>query len=800
MSQDMEAWTLTYDAYDPENEKHIEALCAIGNGYMGSRAACEENHASPSHYPGTYIAGLYNRLTSRVSDRDIQNEDMVNVPDWTWISFKPEGGDWFDIDKAEVLDFKRELNLKTGVLNRILRVKQPDGKVSKVTSSRLASMKDQHLAAIRYTVTPENYTGTITLRSGLNGDIENRGVERYNSLNQHHLKPLFEKNDRQAIILGVKTTQSGIFIVERAYHTVRRNDQVLDVTPAIERSPRQIHAEWIVDCDQGTEVSLEKMVAIVTNQDPDVMDPETVAVKTLVNSNNWDKAFLEHLQAWEKLWQHMDITVVSHDDAQRINRLHTYHLLCTASPLNQNIDAGLPARGLTGEAYRGHVFWDEIFAFPFYNVHFPEISRALLEYRYQRLDAAREYAEQNGYHGAMFPWQSGSDGREETQVVHLNPVSGEWGPDYSCLQRHVSLAIAYNTWNYIHVTGDTDFLYNGGAEMILSIADFWAGRCIMDPETKRYSIDEVMGPNEFHEKQPERDKGGLKDNAYTNVMTAWLLDKAIEMVDGLPDSTRRSLLQELDINQPQLERWRDITRALNVHVRDGIIDQYDGFMELEELDWDHYREKYGNIGRMDRILKAEGKDPDAFQLSKQGDLLMLFFVLPFDVVQHLLKRLGISFTPDMLRKNYEYYLKRTTHGSTLSLGVHAHVASMLGDMDTSVDWYRQALHADLGDIQGGTTKEGIHVALMASTITLIMYAYAGVDLSQDFVRIHPALPADWEAIAFTFRFRGNDYRIRIEDATVSLLLDEQAGDEVTVAINGKQYSLAPRQTLSVGIA
>ncbi|MFU8780142.1 MAG: glycoside hydrolase family 65 protein [Kiritimatiellia bacterium] len=788
-------WTLTYDTYDPENEKHQEALLTVGNGYMGCRGAAEESKSSPHHYPGTYIAGIYNRLVSRVGDRDVENEDFVNAPNWTCISFRPEGGTWFDIDDCEILSFKRVLDVRRGLLHRDVRIKQPDGKISRIESTRLVSMAHRHLGAMRYCVTPENYSGNVTLRSGLDGAIRNAGVERYNDLNQDHLARHKEKLDSRGIVLSVLTTQSKVVIVERAVHRVVAGHTELTHPTKVVASDRKIMADFLVTIEPGETIVLEKRVAIETSRDTDVSDPRIAAIRCISNGGNWEQLLTEHVAAWDRIWQQLDIAIEGDDDALRINRLHAYHLLCAASPFNAQIDAGIPARGLHGEAYRGHIFWDEIFVLPLFNLLFPEVAKALLLYRHRRLDAARAYARKHGYQGAMFPWQSGSDGREETQVVHLNPVSGAWGDDYSCLQRHVSLAIAYNTWQYVHMTGDTAFLEKYGAEMLLSIALFWSHRCQLDPHTQRYSIEGVMGPNEFHEKMHGADKGGLKDNAYTNIMTVWLLERALETIQALPVSVAQDLLPRLGIDETEQIRWLDITRRMFVGIKDGLIDQYDGFLDLAELDWDAYRSKYGDIGRMDRLLKAEGKDPDAYQLSKQGDLMMLFFVLPFSTVQQILQTLGIPFSLQDLRRNYEYYEQRTSHGSTLSLGVHAHIANLLGDTETAMQWYHTALHADLGDIQGGTTKEGIHIALMASTLSLILFSFAGIDVSGDVLKVAPALPPSWQKVAFSITFRGTKYHLSISTNDVQVQTEGQ--QIVTIEINNQALSLSPGQPVSL---
>ena len=792
-------WTLDYTDYHPDREKHAEAICATGNGYLGCRGAFAETSSGERHYPGTYIAGLYNRLVSKVADRDLENEDFVNCPDWTLITVETPGGARAHPDTDEIRFFRRQLSLRDGLLHRDIRLKHPTGEITRIRSTRFVSMADAHLAGIRYTVTPENYSGPITFISGLNGDIKNDGVARYSQLNQLHLGPDREEADGADLLLGVKTVQSEITVVEKAAHTLWQNGK--SVLPRVDTKdrPRFIETRLTVDVTAGEDVTLDKTVAIHTSRDDGSDDPYSAADSTLAARESLTEAMDRHRAAWERVWERADVVLEGDDRTQRVIRLHTYHLMVTASRHNTAIDASVPARGLHGEAYRGHIFWDELFIFPFYNMHYPDVARSFLMYRYRRLNKARDYAREHGYAGAMFPWQSGSDGREETQIVHLNPVSGEWGPDFSSLQRHISLAVAYNTWTYCHVTGDDDFLRDYAAEMILDIAAFWASKCSYNETSGRYEIHHVMGPNEFHETMPgqEEGEGGLKDNAYTNVMTAWLLEQAADIYRQLPSEYAGALLRKLSLNEETLETWRDIARRLHVAVREGIIAQYDGFLDLKELDWDHYRREYDNIGRLDRILKAEGLNPDDYQLSKQGDLTMLFYVLPLDVLQSVFEKLGVSFTDETLRQNYDYYLQRTSHGSTLSLIVHSRVAALLGDLDTSLEWYRKSLEADINDIQGGTTPEGIHTGLMAGTVTGLLASYGGLDLWHDQVLFDPKLPPDWTRLRFNFTFRDVRYYADLTPDTLSLNTAAETTADVSVRVRGADYTLPPGKTVSI---
>ena len=290
-------------------------------------------------------------------------------------------------------------------------------------------------------------------------------------------------------------------------------------------------------------------------------------------------------------------------------------------------DSGVPARGLHGEAYRGHVFWDELFIVPFLSVRMPQLARALLQYRYRRLDQARWAASNAGYAGAMFPWQSASDGREETQTMHLNPVSGHWLPDASRLQRHVNAAITYNTWQYYQATGDLEFLRFYGAEMILEIARFWASAASYNHSLDRYEIKGVMGPDEYHERYPDRDEPGLDNNAYTNLMAVWCLCRAFDTLELLPHSSAQDLKERLSISERELDQWRDVSHKMRVCFHDGVISQFEGYENLAELDWDVYRARYRDISRLDRILESEGLSTNSYQVAKQADVMMLHLPL-----------------------------------------------------------------------------------------------------------------------------------------------------------------------------
>ena len=789
-------WSITYHAYEPKKERTREALLAVGNGYFGTRGVMEETDSNPVNNPGTYIAGLYNRLESKVGDRMIENEDFVNAPNWLPVTFRIDEGEWFDFNQAEFLDFNKHLDFKTGVFSRRILVKDKDGKITEIVSKRIAGMADPHLAALQYQITPVNYSGVVTMKSGINGDIINDNVERYKQLNQQHLKPVIQGRDENLIWVAVETTQSAIVIAEAANHSIFIDGKPADAKVTDEISKSRAFLNFEVEALAGIPVTLEKFVAIYTSKPDDVAEPLLNAIDSAVMNLSFDSLLSQNIPVWQEIWDRIDVQVEGNRMDQKLLRLHLYHLIVSASQHNANIDASFTARGLHGEAYRGHIFWDELFILPFYNMHFPDAAKATLMYRYNRLPKAREYAKEYGFDGAMFPWQSGSDGREETQVVHLNPLNGEWGDDYSSLQRHVSLAIAYNVWEYYHTTGDLDFLKESGAELFLDICRFWAKKAELNPKTGRYSIAGVMGPDEFHEQYHGAEEGGLRDNAYTNIMVVWAIDKAFEIIDLIGDAAP-VVKSKLSLIENELKEWKTISRKLNIVISpEGIISQYDGYFDLAELDWNHYKQKYGNIYRLDRILKAEGKSADEFKVAKQADTLMAFYNLDEAEVRVILEELGYKLNDEYLKENLAYYLERTSHGSTLSRVVHALLANMIGDRKLSWELYQDALSSDYNDIQGGTTAEGIHMGVMAGTVLIAMYAYAGLNLRGDVITINPDLPDAWNSISFSFLFRGISFNVKVLRDSISIKTSEILKHEVPVVIKGVKHLILPGQTLT----
>jgi len=793
------AWCVVYERYEPRLEGLREALCTLGNGTFATRGAAPDARADGVHYPGTYLAGGYDRARTVIHGREVENEDLVNLPNWLPLTFRCEGSEWFHVDAVEILEYRQELDLREGVLRRTVRFRDAGRRTTRWQESRLVSMAQPQLAALRVEIVPEDWEGPIEIRSGLDGGVVNDGVARYRELEGRHLDVLAaERIGPDRILVHTRTRQSRLEVAQVVRTRVYRGDTPLDPERGTE-----VRAGWIaellrVHVGPGEPVRIEKVASLRTSRDRAISEAAAEASEAAAAAGGFAALLEEQRLAWRQLWDAFDLDLALTGDgaagAQWKLRLHLFHLLQTVSPHSTDLDVGVPARGWHGEAYRGHVFWDELFIFPLLNLRMPSLTRALLQYRHRRLPEARRAARAAGFRGAMFPWQSGSNGREESQELHLNPASGRWLPDHSHLQRHIGAAIAYNVWQYHQVTDDRDFLHFHGAELILEIARFFASLSSYDTELDRYEIRGVMGPDEYHTADPGADpehEGGLDNNAYTNVMAAWVLDRARDVLDILPDERCRHLRERLALGDDEVARWEEISRKLRLCFHgDGILSQFEGYEKLEEFDWRSYREKYGDIQRLDRILEAEGDTPNRYKASKQADVLMLFYLFSAEELEALFEQLGVPWDREFIPRNVAYYLDRTSHGSTLSRVAHAWVLAR-SDRAASWDLFEGALDSDVSDIQGGTTSEGIHVGAMAGTVDLLNRCYTGIEPRGNTLHFNPCLPRNVTRIHLRIRYRRHLLEIEVDHATLTIESRPVAAHPIAVAYRGQQRDLLP---------
>lgn len=667
-----------------------------------------------------------------------------------------------------------------------------------MTSRQFQSLAEPHLAAMEITLEAEDWSGVVTVCSAVNGAVSNRNVVADLPLAHEHLVAADSTVlDDETVIHEAATSQSGIRIAT-ALRTHVVGDRGASGRRLIRQNDHTGH-EITVGLVSGAPVTVEKIAAVATSRDRAVSTAALDAGTRILRTPGFEDLQATHERAWEELWERFGIGLQAGFRQSLALNLHIFHVLQTAAGAGPDLDAGLPARGLHGEGYRGHVFWDELFVYPMLTLRRPDLTRAFLLYRYRRLDAARAAARAEGLVGAMFPWQSGSDGREETPDELFNVRNGTWMPDNSHRQRHVGLGVAYSVWQYYQATADTGFLIDYGAEILVEVARLFSSLAVHDPASDRFDINDVMGPDEYHDGLPGAPGQGLRNNAYTNVLAAWVLARAAETMELLAGHDCDALRRQLGLDPGEPAHWERISRRLRMLFHaDGVISQFEGYEQLEEFDWDAYRTEYGNIGRLDLILQAEGDTTNRYKLSKQADVLMLFYLFSAEELRGIFTRLGYALPPELIPATVRYYLDRTSHGSTLSRLVHSWV---LARTNRGCSWtlFEQALEADLADTQEGTTREGIHLGAMAGTADMVIRCYAGVETRQDTLWLHPVLPAELAGASFRLNYRGQPISILLTHGRARLKLHHCSARPVRVRVEGIERTLRPGEVWDVAL-
>ena len=396
-----DGWILRFDDYDAATEGIREALCTVGNGYLGTRGAAAECDADAVHYPGCYAAGVYNRLSSVIAGQPVTNESLVNAPNWLPVTFRIDDGDWFHIDKVEILAYRQTFDLRTAVLSRSLTFRD-QGRTTVVEHRRFADMSRPHVCALETTIIPQDWSGRLEISSCIDAGVRNTLVARYRDLPSRHFDvsawsqlPDGHRPDASDL-LEVRTTESGIGIAVAARSRLTRDRRPVSAQPQPVTDGQRFGRMFRLAVEPGSPITLEKVVVVYTSRDRAISTPSQAAGRELARLGGFDNLLVGHRAAWRVLWRRLRVTLVAHEDVQRIIRLHLVHLLQTVSPHTEDLDAGVPARGLHGEAYRGHIFWDELFVFPVLNLRLPTLTRSLLRYRHRRLPEARAAALRGG--------------------------------------------------------------------------------------------------------------------------------------------------------------------------------------------------------------------------------------------------------------------------------------------------------------------------------------------------------------------------------------------------------------------
>ena len=765
-SNNESTWIIREDQFVPEQMQYYETIFSLGNGYLGTRGAFEENYRLRK--PATYIAGLFDAAPNEVTE-------LPNAPDWVSIELEL-AGERFDLEKGDVLAYQRSLDLKQGILCRNLRWQSPQGRVTKLSYKRFVSMKNQHLMGIRVSITPENYHGTIKVISVLNGQVTNEGTQHFKAVEECTF------GDR-GIYLVSETYQAQHILAVAASHQVK--GRLINENFFNQR--RLIGYEAQLAGETGQTLTFEKLVTIYTSRDLDGTVPKaptekTEKVKALALGENlgaaiqgFDSHLAAHVQAWADLWLKADIEIEGDDFAQRAIRFANFHLIQMAPWHDYRVS--IAAKGLTGEGYRGHVFWDtEIFILPFFIYTFPEVARNLLMYRYHTLPGALKKAKENGYEGAMYAWESADTGEETTpkfgglDLKTRKPVRIWCGE----LEQHISADIPYAVWYYYQATGDWGFLANYGAEIICQTARFWASRVEYVPEDDCYEINKVMGPDEYSE--------FVNNNYFTNAMAQWTLRKGLEVYALLQEKGKAAeLAAKIGLTREELVKWRIVADKMRLRrLNDLVLLQFDDFLQQKEVDLSVYRH-----------------NPDAFfkdfsweqitstQVLKQADVIMLLYLL------------SDQYTKAEKIANWEFYEPKTLHHSSLSPAIHAIFATEIGRKEEAFRYFVDAAEIDLNN-KLRNSEAGLHAATQGGIWQAVVNGFGGVRLKDGRLQIVPSLPEQWEKVIFQITYQAVPLRITVTNEQVDLEVLAKEFTPLTIGLCDQTVTLErERSSLSI---
>ena len=780
----------TYDERAPERERERETACALGNGYVVTRGAAEEYAAGDHHYPGTYLAGGYDRAVSDADGHPARSESLVNWPNWLPLTFRPADGDWLDPDRWAVLEHRWSLDLHRGVLVRRLRVRDPAGRVTALRSRRLVHMGARNLLALEWELTPENWSGTIVVRSALDGTVANAAGRTRDG-----------RRDPRAVrhVRTVHTGASGDGVLELVAQGVQSRLAVAYAARlrAYGDGGRELRAErWVIEQPDaiaeelqlaggpGRTVRLEKVVAVFSSRDHAVGEPLLEARRLAVRAPGFGELLRTQMLAWKRLWSRCDVEVVAPQGTQRLLRFHLFHLLQSTSPHAADLDVGVPPRGWHGEGSRGLVSWDELFVLPLLQHALPEVVRAVLMYRVRRLGEARARAEELGLRGAVYPWQSGSSGREEAPAQR---------------QLHVSSAVARNVWQYWQATGDLEFLSLHGAEVVLEVARAWASLAVHDAAQDRWRVRGVVGPDRFHAPPAGAATPGLDDECYTTLLAAWALQCAEDVLALLPRDRRDELRDQLELGDAELAHWQRVGRRLHVPWLDEFPAPYTGWDALPELDWTSYAARFGELHHLDRILAHEGDSAARYRVASLPGLVALLYLFGPAELGALLARLGYELDEAAAERAARFYLDRTAPGSALARALQLWVRAR-ADRERSWPLLDAALRGGGSPIPPAVADDGVHLGAMAVVVDVVRRGWLGLELRDGRLWLDPQLPPEVESVCTRLRHRGASLEVRVDRGALSLTLREGSPLPVQVGVGDTLHELATGEVRTIALA
>ena len=734
------AWTIEDDAVDPLRESSREARFAVSNGFLGVRCSRAINREGRLVLPPrTYVAGFFD-----TSGPEGPISGLVPASDWLQLRVTLDR-DVSEHDASKMSPHRLVLDMRRGML--LTESRQHSG-TALGFRARTLHLVSLHARAI----------GLQLIESCIEGPDVEHGLEAHVGEKGFALVP--ERLEQSVAVWHTKQSGKRLGMAVKA----TLNIDGRELAPV---ALGQLAWSWQWTSRPGQIVSFERMVAL-TRTDGGEVDTGERARNELEAAQRigWRGVLAEHEAAWSRRWDCSDVVVEGDVGAQQALRFALYHLISAADPMDDRVSIG--ARGLTGEDYHGHVFWDtEIYLVPFYIMTWPEAARALLMYRFHTLAGARAKAVRMGWRGALYAWESADTGDETApeQVI---------GPDRQVIrvlsgqqEQHISADVAYAVWQYWQATRDESFLLEAGAEILLETGRFWASRAGLEADGLRH-IRGVIGPDEYHE--------NVDDNAFTNVMARWNIRRALDAAALLRERWPErwsDISNRLGLVDSELEEWRRAAETIvtGFDRQTGLFEQFAGYFGLEDIDLAGYA---GRSVPMDVVLGRERTQRS--QVVKQADVVALLALLPEE------------FEGEAAAANFRYYERRCGHGSSLSRAMHALVAARLGEDETALRYFQETAAIDLADTCAAIAG-GVHVAAQGGIWMTAVFGFAGLALQAQSLAFAPRLPAGWRSLTFRVAWRGRRLKIGIDQARHVLEATLEAGEAMTILVNGEQHKL-----------
>lgn len=725
MSQyEQRQWHISEKQFSPTLLNHHETLFTLSNGFMGIRGSMEEGF--PSDDPATFVAGIFNQHRDEIPE-------LVSIPNPLTLKIVINEHD-FSLDSGTIVGYERKLDLKTAILTREVLWLSPNHDLLRLRFERFISITNSHLFCIRVEISPlSEGIHTISIRSF---NTPTRHAKHWSKYSAFAYDDMLQTN--------CETTEGkyALSITSLLQTDYAKATQTVDIS-----NPQQSEQRIDITISKYETATIIKYVAIDTSRTS--TNPASTSTKILNDTVKTGYAALrqQHIEQWHSLWEQADIVIEGDEIAQRALRFCIYHLLIAAPYHKDQVSIG--AKSLSGYGYKGHIFWDaELFMLPPFTLLMPDMAKQLLMYRYNNLKGAREKARHLGYKGAMFPWESTDTGYETTPQWVTGDISGKliriWTGNN---EQHITSDIVYAVLQYWQWTGDDEWMANYGAEIVLNTAQFWASRVEYNKVADRYELSNQIGPDEYHE--------NINNPVYTNYLVKWHLQKAVEVFEWLnahaPKITAK-LSQFLELSSDQINRWQYISDKMFIPSRDGILEQYDGFFDLEKIPVERYHPLALNLYW---LMGPEGVQQ--LQVIKQADVVMLIAL--FD------NELGDT---GFLRRNLQAYADIVDHGSSLSQAVYAWVEAKLELVDKAYsDWLDAAL-IDIDNIKGNT-ELGIHAACCGGVWQAVIFGFCGLTIHDGQLNLQPNFPPHWRSVVFKVNFREETYQIKVTHDSVSIM-------------------------------